>query len=135
MQSQGTLRYYGLGGALNKLVSENATLLIDEIENSLHFELVRHFIKTFLVNSVHSQLIVSTHDIGILEDDLMRRDAVWITEKNINGGTELYSIADFKLHKNISIANAYKIGKLGGKPELGNIYLKEYGTKKKKLEN
>jgi len=126
LQSQGTIRYFGLAGALNKLINENSILLIDELENSLHYELVRHFIKTFLVNSKNSQLIISTHDIGLLEDDLMRRDTIWITQKNNNGSTELYSVVDFKLHKNISIANAYKIGKLGGKPELGDIYLNNY---------
>lgn len=126
LQSKGTLRYYGLGGVLNKLISDNSILLIDELENSLHYELVIHFIKTFLVNSKKSQLIISTHDISLLEADFIRRDVVWITEK-INGMTELYSVSDFKLHKNLSISNAYKTGKLGGKPELGNIYLNQYG--------
>lgn len=126
LQSEGTLRYYGLGGALNKLIENNTILLIDELENSLHYELVIHFIKTFLVNSKKSQLIITTHDIGLLEAEIIRRDVVWITEKN-NGMTDLYSISDFKLHKNISISNAYKIGKLGGKPELGNVYLDSYG--------
>lgn len=132
LQSQGTIRYYGLGGVLNKLISENSILLIDELENSLHYELVRHFIKTFLVNSTNSQLIISTHDIGLLEDDLMRRDAIWIAQKTKNGNSEINSVADYKLHKNISIANAYKIGKLGGKPKLGDIYLDNYGKKDEK---
>lgn len=127
LQSQGTLRYYGLGGVLNKLIRSNAVLMIDELENSLHYDLVIHFIKTFLVNSHNSQLIISTHDISILEAEIMRRDVVWITEK-INGSTELSAVSDFKLHKNLSIANAYKIGKFGGKPELGSVYLDSYGT-------
>ncbi len=130
LQSQGTLRYYGLGGVLNKLIRDNTILLIDELENSLHYELVIHFIKTFLVNSKKSQLIISIHDISLLETEIIRRDAVWITEK-INGMTELYSVSDFKLHKNLSIYKAYKVGKLGGKPELGNIYLNNYGKEKK----
>lgn len=130
LQSQGTLRYYGLGGVLNKLIRNNTILLIDELENSLHYELVIHFIKTFLVNSEKSQLIITTHDISLLETEMIRRDVVWITEKN-NGITDLYSVSDFKLHKNLSISNAYKIGKLGGKPELGNIYLDDYGKENK----
>jgi AAA15 family ATPase/GTPase len=129
LESNGTLRYYGLGGVLNKLLSSNAFLCIDEIENSLHYDLVAHFIKTFLMNATNSQLLFSTHDINLLNEDFLRRDVVWFVDKNEFGASELGSLLDFKLHKNLSPYNAYKIGKLGAKPEVGEIIL-EYGKKK-----
>jgi len=49
---------------------------------------------------------------------------VWFTAKSKEtGGTELYSAADFGLHKNLSLYKAYKVGKLGAKPELGSIFI------------
>ena len=129
LESNGTIRFYGLGGVLNKLLSSNTFLCIDEIENSLHYDLVAHFIKTFLMNSNNSQLLFSTHDINLLNEDFLRRDTVWFADKNEFGASELYSLLDFKLHKNLSAYNAYKIGKLGAKPDLGELILSKHGEK------
>ncbi|MFT6963932.1 MAG: AAA15 family ATPase/GTPase [Flammeovirgaceae bacterium] len=122
-QSQGTKRFLGFGTLLSILLSENNTLPIDELESSLHYELVNHFLKTFLANSTDSQLLFTTHNISILQEDFIRRDAVWFCEKNDEGATELFSASDFGLHKNTSLYNAYRIGKLGAKPETGSVYL------------
>ena len=127
LESNGTIRFYGLGGVLNRLLSSNTFLCIDEIENSLHYDLVAHFVKIFLMNSTNSQILFSTHDINLLNEDFLRRDTVWFTEKNEFGATELYSLLDFKLHKNLSAYNAYKIGKLGAKPRLGEIIISGNG--------
>jgi hypothetical protein len=127
LESNGTIRFYGLGGILNKLLSPKTFLCIDEIENSLHFDLVAHFVKTFLMNSNNSQLLFSTHDINLLNEDFLRRDTVWFTDKNEFGASELYSLLDFKLHKNLSAYNAYKVGKLGAKPRLGEIIISDHG--------
>lgn len=122
-QSSGTKRYYGLGGLMSLLMGSQRILPVDELETSLHFELINHFLKTFLVNSSNSQLLFSTHDIHILMADFIRRDVVWLCEKNEEGATALFSVSDFNLHKNISLFNAYRIGKLGAKPNTGDIYL------------
>ncbi len=127
LESNGTLRYYGLGAILSKLLWSNTFLCVDEIENSLHNDLVAHFIKTFLINSSKSQLLFSTHDMNLLNQDFLRRDTVWFVDKNEFGASEVDSLLDFKLHKNLSPFNAYRIGKLGAKPELGEIILKQHG--------
>lgn len=127
LESNGTLRYYGLGAILSRLLWSNTFLCVDEIENSLHNDLVAHFIKTFLINSSKSQLLFSTHDMNLLNQDFLRRDTVWFVDKNEFGASEVDSLLDFKLHKNLSPFNAYRIGKLGAKPELGEIILKQHG--------
>lgn len=122
-ESAGTQRYYGLACLLYHFREKNNVVLIDELESSVHFELVNHFLRTFLVNTSEAQLIFTTHDIQILAEDFLRRDVVWFTEKQEDGSTELFAYTDVKLHKNISPFNAYRIGKLGAKPELGEIYM------------
>ncbi len=124
LESHGTRRYFGLGGVLNLLLNQNHFLCVDELETSLHPHLVNHFIKTFLMNgSQFSQLLVTTHDIDLLEADFMRKDMVWFCERDEDGASSYYAASDFKLHKNISLANFYKLGKLGAVPSLGSVML------------
>ena len=103
----------------------NQTLLCDELENSLHYDLFTHIIKTFLVNSDRAQLIFSTHSLMLLDEDFIRRDMVYFASKNESGATEIYRAKDFGLHKEVSILNAYRAGKLGAKPQLGSIFIDE----------
>ncbi|MEM0997389.1 MAG: ATP-binding protein [Bacteroidota bacterium] len=126
-QSDGTKRYYGLGVVLTKLLEENKCLFVDELDISLHYELFTHFIKTFLSNAKESQLFFTTHNIGLLLSDFLRRDVIWFCEKDENGASQIYSASDFQLHKNASLFNAYRIGKLGAKPNLGDIFMEENG--------
>jgi AAA15 family ATPase/GTPase len=119
MQSQGTLRYYGLAGPFYHAVKNNAFLPIDEIGSALHPLLVFHFIKEFLKESNQAQLLFTTHNISILnEKNQLRKDAIWFTEKKNDGSTDLFSLADFNFRKELSYYKAYKNGKFGGIPEL-----------------
>ena len=125
VESEGTNRMYGLSALLFTLITNNQTLLCDELENSLHYDLFTHIIKTFLVNSDRAQLIFSTHSLMLLDEDFIRRDMVYFANKNESGATEIYRAKDFGLHKEVSILNAYRAGKLGAKPQLGSIFIDE----------
>ena len=119
LQSQGTLRYYGLTAPFFKAIEKNAFLPIDEIGSALHPLLVIHYVKEFLQRSIEAQLLFTTHNMSILnEKEILRKDAIWFTEKKENGSTELFSLADFNFRKELSYYNAYKIGKFGAIPEL-----------------
>ena len=127
-ESRGTQKYWGLAGFLQLLLTNSAILPIDELESSLHPDLFQHFLLSFLVNSTHSQLLATTHHREILNNkDIFRNDAIWITDKsNADSATELYSLADFDtsvIRDTSNIYNAYKIGKLGGIPSLGDYYI------------
>jgi len=127
MESSGTQRFYGLAGILALLIRESVILPIDELEASLHPDLYKYFILTFLLNTNGSQLIATTHNREILNDrDLFRDDAIWFTNKDDTGNTELYSLADFDssvIRNTSNVLNAYKTGKLGAIPYPGDYYL------------
>ncbi|MDR1458919.1 MAG: ATP-binding protein [Bacteroidales bacterium] len=119
-QSKGTLRTFGLASVICKTIAANAFLAIDEIESSLHPRLVEFFIEDFLKQKSQSQLLLTTHYDGLLEeDDLLRKDSIWFTNKKTNGSTELYSLADFKgIDRISSLQKAYKYGKFGAIPNI-----------------
>jgi len=127
VESSGTQRYFSLGGPLYKLVHGNHVLCIDELENSLHPDLMKHFLQTFLVNADQSQMLITTHNIALMEEiDFIRKDALWFSEKKEDGSVDLYSAADFDsstLRKGASLINAYRAGRLGAKPNLGSPYI------------
>lgn len=129
-ESSGTKRYFGLAGPLYELIRAHRLLCIDELDASLHPDLMKHFLLTFLLNAKNSQILLTTHDISLLANqDFIRKDALWFSEKNKNGSINLYSAADFDsatLRKDASIINAYKAGKLGAKPNLGSPYFSEH---------
>lgn len=124
-ESDGTKRFFELGGTLSKLIIENHVLPIDEIERSLHPDLVKHFINTFLSNSKESQLIVTSHNLDLIsKPDEIRRDVVWFTDKKEDGSTDLYSLDDFsEIRNNTNFLKAYKSGKLGAVPNLGSTLI------------
>ncbi len=119
LQSMGTMRFYGLSAPLFNCLETDAFLAIDEISTSLHPLLVTFFIKEFLDNSKQAQLIFTSHNLSLLmEKDLLRKDAIWFTEKGADGGTSLFSLTEFNIRKELSFYNAYKQGKFGAIPRL-----------------
>ncbi len=119
LESKGTMRYYGLSAPFFNTIENNAFLPIDEIGTALHPLLVMHFIKEFLRKSKQAQLLFTTHNLSLLnEKDILRKDAIWFTEKGEDGATSIYSMADFNFRKELSFYNAYKQGKFGAIPNL-----------------
>lgn len=124
LESRGTKRYMGLATILYDLLVHGVILPIDEIETSIHYELLSYFIKVFLVNSKRGgQLVVSTHDINLLDEDYIRRDVIWFTDKNDGGETQLVRLSTLGLHKTLSVYNAYRQEKLVNLPFLDSIYM------------
>ncbi len=124
-ESAGTLSFVEKMDLLYEAIKEGRFMIIDEIDDSLHYDLLVYFLQTFLSNESEAQLLFTVHDQLILSEDFMRRDMVWFTEKDKeSSSTELFSADDFNLHKNASIFNAYKLGKLGARPSVGSPFLK-----------
>ena len=107
---------------------------VDEVETSIHYELLSYFIKLFLANSEgSSQLLMTTHDINLLNEDFIRRDAIWFTDKDKCGATSLKRLSGLGLHKTMNPYNAYKQGKLVDLPFLGSIFL-DHNDKNKNIK-
>ena len=125
-ESNGTMRFLGMAGGviLNFLLKTNRFVPIDEVETSIHYELLAYFLKVFLANSNGtSQMLLTTHDINLLNEDFIRRDTIWFTDKDELGETKIVRLSSLGLHKNLSPYNAYKQGKLVKLPFLGSQYI------------
>lgn len=126
-ESLGTQRFYQFSGLVDLLIRKSLFFPIDEAESSLHPDLFEFFLYSFLCNSHRSQLLITTHYREFLmNSDMVRPDAVWFTDRNADGSTDLYSLADFDesiFTNNRSFYDAYKIGRLGAKPNISDYYL------------
>lgn len=116
LQSYGTRRSMGIETAIFSAMEKDALLPIDEFDTSMHPELMEYTIRCFLESNSKSQLLITTHYDPFLSkvDDLIRKDCVWFTEKEVNGSTNLYPLVEFKgLNRLSSIQNAYLDGRFG----------------------
>lgn len=121
LQSEGTRRTIEIEASIFEALSKNAFLNIDEIESSLHPDLIEFMLEQFLKTKSESQLLVSSHYDPLLNtiNDLIRKDSVWFTEKDNSGNTTLYSLVDFKgLNKLSSFERSYRNGKFGAIPTI-----------------
>lgn len=121
LQSDGTKRTFGLEAAIYESINSQRMLPIDEIESSLHPELVEFMIAEFLRAPGRSQMIATTHYDPLLNtiDDLIRKDSVWFTEKEEDGNSGLYSLVEFNdLNKVRSFQRSYRNGAFGALPNI-----------------
>lgn len=129
-ESAGTLKMFALYPELQEVLDQGGVFFIDELNARLHPLLVRNFILTFLnaeINVNHAQLVFTTHDTWQLSNQLLRRDEIWFTEKDNDGLSTLYSLADFvdedgsRIRKDESYEKNYLLGKYGAIPSLKTI--------------
>jgi hypothetical protein len=121
-QSAGTNRMVELESVIYRLLHCQGLLCIDELEESLHPNLMEYMLMKFLnQRDNQSQMIVTTHYDPILRDigDLFGKDSVWFTEKDKDGNSNLFSLVDFSgLNKLSSIHKAYMNGQFGALPNV-----------------
>lgn len=121
-ESDGTVRLLDLVPAFRDLVQKKKVYFIDEIERSLHPLLIKNLIKKFSEDKdTKGQLIFTTHESNLLDQDIFRQDEIWFAEKDNTGSTDLYSLSSFKEHKTIDIQKGYLSGRYGSIPFLGNL--------------
>lgn len=122
-ESDGTKRLLELLPLLKKVKCNNQTILIDELERSLHPVLVKEFLRQFYRNmeKTNSQLIITTHESRLLDLETIRRDEVWFAENSIEEGTNLYSLEEFKTRFDLKLDKAYLLGRYGGIPHIKTL--------------
>lgn len=125
-QSKGTQKYIRILEALYNMITSSHVYYLDELGEDLHYDLLYYYLNVFIFNSEKSQLIITSQETTLLSQDLINenRGVVWFVEKNKETASSEYSRGDsFGLHKNLSLYNSYRIGRLGAKPELGSIFI------------
>lgn len=125
-QSAGTIRFIADLKYLYDAITGSHVYMLDELGEDLHYDLLLYYINVFLYNSDSSQLIMTSQETSLLAEDLINehRQVVWFAEKSHETASSVYTRADkFGLHKNLSLYNSYRIGRLGAKPELGSPFI------------
>ncbi len=123
-ESRGTRRVFALAGPWQDTLSNGYTLVVDELDASLHPNLVRYLIKLFhnaKTNPSGAQLIFNTHDTTLLDTELFRRDQVWFVEKDNAGASVLYPLLEFSPRKGEALAKGYLRGRYGAIPFIGSL--------------
>ena len=121
-ESIGTQLLFFYGPLLKDAFEKGKTIVLDEIDKSMHPSLVKFIMNLFRdpdVNKNGAQLIVTTHETGILSLDMFRRDQIYFTEKDSKSGvTDLYSLDEFSVRKTENIEKGYLMGRYGAIPFL-----------------
>jgi len=121
-ESDGTIRLLDFVPAFQDIIFKKKVYIIDEIERSIHPLLIKELINKFSLDSkTKGQLIFTTHESNLLNQNIFRQDEIWFAEKDKSGSTDLYSLSDFKEHKTIDIRKGYLNGRYGSIPFLGNL--------------
>ena len=122
---------FALFPQLQDVLNKVSILLVDELNARLHPLLVRNIITMFMdirTNPKHAQLIFTSHDTWQMSNKILRRDEIWFTEKDDNGLSNLYSLANVEdsgthIRKDENYEKNYMEGKYGSLPSVNQINL------------
>lgn len=118
-ESKGTQNLIGFWLPWSLINYENdvfRVLVVDELDSSLHPNIVASLLEQQLKSKLSAQLIFTTHDTHIMDTKLLRRDQFWITERDANGATQLRSIHDFQGRESEDLEKRYYEGRYRGLP-------------------
>ena len=121
-ESTGIKKLFGILCPFIDIIANGKVLVCDELESNLHesllFGLVKQFVNTR--GSKPAQLIFTTHETGLLNLDLFRRDQIWFTEnKSADRSTDLFSLTEIRnVRKDENFGKGYIAGKYGAIPML-----------------
>ena len=123
MESKGTIKFLRIALPIIKLLDADYTLIADELNANLHSDLTK-----FIINKIHEnfnsngQLIMTTHDTSLLNDELFRRDQVYLVNRAKGGYTYLDGLKDFSPRKEQDKEKIYLAGEIGGVPHIRPYY-------------
>ncbi len=129
-ESSGTQKMFSLYPMLEDVLEEGGVLVVDELNSRLHPLLLRNILQIFSnreINKNSAQLIFTTHDVWQLSNNGLRMDEIWFVDKNKEGLSSLYSLADFtdesgsKIRKDENYEKNYLLGKYGAIPSIHNF--------------
>lgn len=117
LESRGTQRLLELATPMYDLTTTHSFLMMDELETSLHPKIQKYFIAKFLENDMNSQLLITTHNIDLMDSGLFSDSEICFVIKDSQGNTDLFSINDFTgVRKGVSRKHMYENGKFNQLP-------------------
>ncbi len=121
-ESDGTNRIIDFIPILMDLLKGGNVFIIDEMERSLHPNLIYDLLDLFLEKSVNinSQLILASHESSLLTQKLLRKDEIWFTVKNNDGATKIHSLEQYNIRFDKQIRKDYLLGRFKAIPKMGN---------------
>lgn len=119
----GTVRLFDFLDIL--LCNENKVYVIDEFDRCLHPNLTCYFIKDFLQQAKkrNVQLIITTHELRLLDLNIVRQDEVWFVQKDKKGESDIYSLDEYNERFDKKIDKAYLDGRYGASPMFNHSLL------------
>ena len=122
-ESDGTQRLLDFIPAVHGMLQEDLTVIVDEIDQSLHPTLLYTLVKKIMLEKeTKGQFIFTTHESNLLSLNLFRQDEIWFTEKNKEKGcSHLYSLSEFKPRYDLDIRKGYLRGRFGAIPFMADL--------------
>ena len=133
-ESDGTQRLINLLPALLDISGEDSTgvYVIDEVDRSLHTLLTRRLLQDYLSTcaaKTRTQLLLTTHDVLLMDQRWLRRDEMWVTERDAIGASILLSFSEYRdVRYDKDIRKSYLQGRLGGIPRMRPAGTVQSGT-------
>lgn len=122
IESDGTKRLIEYMPLLYSVLHQDRVFIVDEIERSIHPILIKSIMRKLSESKIaRGQLIFTTHESCLLDQEIFRPDEIWFAQKDVEQATQLYSLSDYNIHKTANIENGYLNGRYGGIPFLSNL--------------
>ena len=121
-ESDGTNRIIDFIPLLMDLLLGENVFVIDEMERSLHPNLIYDLLDLFLERSknINSQIILASHESSLLTQKLLRKDEIWFVVKDKDGSSTLHSLEEYNVRFDKKIRKDYLLGRFKGIPKIGN---------------
>ena len=122
LESDGTKRLLEYAPLISDVINNERVYIVDEIERSIHPMMIKELIKKISSDTTaKGQLIFTTHESCLLDQEILRPDEIWFTQKDMGGATQMYSLSDFNISNTATVENDYLNGRYGGIPFLSNL--------------
>ena len=124
-ESDGTRRLMTLAPAIERTLANGGVLVVDELDREMHLMLVEYVVGRYQEkssNQNNAQIIFTTHETALLNQEILRRDQIYFVDKNRDdGASSLYSLVEFNVRNDMNILKAYLLGKFGAVPEIEEV--------------
>lgn len=135
LESQGTKTLLAFGIKIIESLRLGYPFFIDELDSAFHSSVTKYLLSLFHseeINKNHAQLILTSHDLKLMDERYMRLDQIWIVEKQKEEeGSTLHCMSDYKgVNENTEIEKWYLANRFGGLPDIDHLKFNPYGPSK-----